>query len=127
VVGLRLQVNDSPQSDPIPRRLQVGAQYRIDLPDRIAPHTAVKLEVDLIDELALGSPAPRFGADIAYRERFHVRAGYAFEASRSEAGGPSLGIGLTAGNLVFDVGRIMTGLSADAGQAPTYLSLRYLF
>jgi len=28
---------------------------------------------------------------------------------------------------VFDVGRILTGLSADAGKAPTYLSLRYLF
>src|SRR5215207_7507009 len=32
VVGLKLQVNDSQQSDDIPRRLQVGAQYRITLP-----------------------------------------------------------------------------------------------
>jgi hypothetical protein len=28
---------------------------------------------------------------------------------------------------VFDVGRILSGLSADAGKAPTFLSLRYLF
>jgi len=127
VVGLKLQVNDSPQSDPIPRRLQIGAQYRFDLPDRIAPETALRVAVDLIDELTLGNPTPRFGAEIGYRDRFHVRAGYAFEASRSEAGGPSLGVGLSTGNLVFDVGRIMSGLSADAGKAPTFLSLRYLF
>ena len=127
VVGLKLQVNDSQQSDRIPRRLQVGAQYRIALPERFAPETAVRLAFDVMDRLHLGDPAPRFGADIAFRERFHVRAGYAFEASTSEAGGPSIGVGLSTGNLVFDVARIVAGLSADAGKAPTYLSLRYLF
>jgi hypothetical protein len=127
LVGLKLQVNDSPQSDPLPRRLQVGVQYRLDIPPRIAPETAVRLAFDLADEIHVGSPAPRFGTDIAYRDRFHLRAGYAFEASRSEDGGPSIGIGLSTGNLVFDVGRTLSGLSADAGKAPTYLSLRYLF
>lgn len=127
VVGLKLQVNDSPQSDPIPRRLQVGVQYRIDVPQRLAPETAVRLGFDLADEIRVGDPAPRFGADIAFRDRFHLRGGYAFEASRSEAGGPSIGLGLDTGNLIFDVGRVLSGLSADAGKAPTYLSLRYLF
>lgn len=127
VVGLKLQVNDSPQSDPIPRRLQVGLQYRLNLPARVAPETAVRLAVDVADGIHVGNPAPRFGADIAFRERFHVRGGYAVEASRSEAGGPSIGVGVTAGNLIFDVARIVTGLSADAGKSPTYLSLRYLF
>jgi hypothetical protein len=127
VVGLKLQVNDSPQSDPIPRRLQVGVQYRVNLPARVAPETALRLAFDVADGIRVGNPAPRFGADIAFRERFHVRGGYAVEASSSEAGGPSIGLGLTAGNLVFDVARIITGLSADAGKAPTYLSLRYLF
>ena len=127
LVGLKLQVNDSEQSDRIPRRLQVGIQYRVTVPPRLAPETALRLAVDVADDISEGDPAPRFGADIAFRERFHFRAGYAFEASRSEAGGPSIGLGLTAGNLVFDVARILSGLSADAGQAPTYLSLRYLF
>jgi len=127
VVGLKLQVNDSDQSDPIPGRLQVGVQYRIDVPPRIAPETAVRLAFDLADGIEVGNPSPRFGADIAFRDRFHVRGGYAVEASRSEAGGPSIGLGLSTGNLVFDVARILTGLSADAGKAPTYLSLRYLF
>ena len=126
-IGLKLQVNDSDQSDPIPTRLQIGAQYRIDVPSRIAPETAVRVGFDLIDELSVSTPAPRFGADISYRDRFHVRGGYAFEASGSEAGGPSIGLGLSTGNLIFDVGRIVSGLSADAGKAPTYLSLRYLF
>jgi hypothetical protein len=127
LVGLKLQVNDSQQSDPIPRRLQVGAQYRIDVPARIAPETAVRLSLDVVDEIRAGNPAPRFGADVSYRDRFHVRGGYAFERSGSEAGGPSIGLGLSTGNLVFDVGRTLSGLSADAGKAPTYLSLRYLF
>ena len=127
IVGLNVQVNDSPQSDPIPRRLQVGVQYRYDVPPRIAPETAVRVAFDLADGIHVGNPAPRFGVDVAYRERFHVRGGYAVEASQSEAGGPSIGLGLSTGNLVFDVGRILTGLSADAGKAPTYLSLRYLF
>jgi len=127
VVGLNLQVNDSDQSDPLPGRLQVGVQYRLDLPARIAPETAIRLAFDIADELKLGDPVPRFGADIAFRDRFHIRGGYAFEASKSEAGGPSIGVGLSTGNLVFDVARIVAGLSADAGKSPTYLSLRYLF
>jgi hypothetical protein len=127
LVGLRLQVNDSPQSDPIPRRLQVGVQYRIDLPSKVLPETAVRVAFDVADGVHVGNPAPRFGADLSFRERFHVRGGYAYEASKSEGGGPSIGIGLSTGNLVFDVGRILTGLSADAGKSPTFLSLRYLF
>lgn len=126
LVGLKLQVNDGPQSDPLPKRLQVGVQYRIDLA-RVAPETAVRVAFDLADGIEVGNPAPRFGADIAFRERFHVRGGYAVEASKSEAGGPSIGLGISAGNLVFDVARIVTGLSADAGKSPTFLSLRYLF
>jgi hypothetical protein len=127
LVGLKLQVNDSPQSDELPRRLQVGVQYRLDLPQKLVPETAVRLAFDVADGIRVGKPAPRFGTDIAYRDRFHVRAGYAFEASRSEAGGPSIGLGVSTGNLLFDVARVLSGLSADAGKAPTYLSLRYLF
>jgi hypothetical protein len=97
------------------------------MPPRIAPETAVRLAFDVADGIHVGNPAPRFGADISFRDRFHVRGGYAYEASRSEAGGPSIGLGITAGNLVFDVARILTGLSADAGKSPTFLSLRYLF
>jgi len=127
LVGIKLQVNDSPQSDPIPRRLQLGVQYRWDLPRTLAPETAATFAFDLADGIDVGNPAPRFGADLSFRDRLHVRGGYAYEASRSEAGGPSIGLGITAGNLVFDVARVLTGLSADAGKAPTYLSLRYLF
>lgn len=127
LVGIKLQVNDNQQSDQLPKRLQVGVQYRVNVPASLAPETAIRLAVDVTDEVRVGDPAPRVGADIAFRDRFHFRAGYVFEASRSEAGGPAIGLGLTAGNLVFDVARVMSGLSADAGRAPTYLSLRYLF
>ena len=75
----------------------------------------MRLAFDLADGVHVGNPAPRFGADIAFRERFHVRGGYAVEASRSEAGGPSIGLGLSTGNLVFDVARILTGLVGRRG------------
>ena len=126
-LGLKLQVNDSPQSDPIPRRLHVGAQYRLEIPERYLPRTEVRLGVDVLDELESRNPAARVGTNIAYRDRVHFRAGYAFETTDAESGGPALGLGFNAGNLMFDVARIFSGLSADAGQAPTYLSLRYLF
>jgi hypothetical protein len=34
---------------------------------------------------------------------------------------------LASGSLVLDIGRILRGLSVDAGKPPTYVSLRYLF
>jgi len=65
------------------------------------------------------------GADMVWNRRVHLRGGYVFDGG--EAGGPALGFGLSAGSLVLDIARLFQGLSADAGQAPTYLSLRYLF
>ena len=67
----------------------------------------------------------RLGADLSWQKRLHLRGGYIFDVG--EAGGPSLGVGLSAGSLNVDIARLFEGLSADAGQAPTYLSLSYLF
>ena len=39
----------------------------------------------------------------------------------------SLGFGLQSGSLVFDIARTFGGIPADNGQAPVYVSLRYLF
>jgi hypothetical protein len=67
----------------------------------------------------------RVGADASWRRRLHLRAGYVFETS--DGSGPSLGLGYDGSNLVFDLARVFEGFSADAGRAPTYFSVRYLF
>jgi hypothetical protein len=126
-LGVPLQVEDRPQADPLPSRLQLGVAYRYPLPARYADDADLRLSADLFDELEFGSPLPRLGAEFIWQERAFLRGGYVFEGSRSEAGGPSLGLGLVSGNVSIDIARVFTGFSADAGQAPTFLSLRLQF
>jgi hypothetical protein len=124
-VGPRLQVNDSPQSDPLPTRVEVGAQYRLDRVAATVPDVGLHLNATLIDRIPLRGPSARVGADAIYRERVHFRAGYVFE--NADAGGAAIGLGFVAGSLGIDIARQFGGLSAEIGQAPTYLSLEYSF
>lgn len=124
-LGLRLQVNDRAQSDPLPTRVQVGALYRLAVPPTLVRDVEVRLSGDLIDDLDLSSPAARVGTATSYRGRFHLRTGYVFDSS--EASGPSLGIGFSTTSLAIDLARLFEGFSESAGEAPTYVSLRYLF
>jgi hypothetical protein len=124
-LGPRLQVNDTEQSDPLPSRLQLGLLYRVPGIERYSKQAELRLTGDLLDELQVDRPSARVGADMVWNRRVHLRGGYVFDGG--EAGGPALGFGLSAGSLVLDIARLFQGLSADAGQAPTYLSLRYLF
>jgi hypothetical protein len=124
-IGVRLQVKDNPQSDPLPTRLQIGAQYMLAVPASIARDTEVRVELDGLDELSFRHPSARLGTEISWQRRAHLRAGYIFDDA--EAGGPTIGFGLVLGAFTLDLGRIVSGLSADAGQAPTFLSLRLLF
>ncbi|MFN2397098.1 MAG: PorV/PorQ family protein [Gemmatimonadaceae bacterium] len=124
-LGLRLQVKDNDQADPLPTRLQVGAQYRVTVIERYARDTELHVSGDVIGALDLEAPAARVGADIAWRKRVHLRGGYAFDDS--QAAGPSVGIGLAVGSLFVDVARLFEGFSESAGEAPSYVSLRYLF
>ena len=126
-IGVSLQVKDNPQSDPLPTRLQIGAAARYALPKEVAADAEVRLAVDLIGEIPVGTPLPRFGAEFGWEKRAFVRAGYVVEAANTESGGPSLGLGFVAGRFVIDFARVFTGLSVDAGQAPTHLSLRVTF
>ena len=126
-VGLPLQVEDSPQADPLPSRVQLGAQYRIPVPARYVENTEVNVSMDIVDGLEVAAPLPRIGAEFVWKKRAFVRGGYVVEPSGSGAGGPSLGLGIVSRNVIIDIARVFTGYSADAGQAPTYLSLRVEF
>jgi hypothetical protein len=119
-------VQDSPQADPLPTRVQLGIAYRYPLPERYANDAELNVSADVIDGLNIEHPAPRVGAEFVWQKRAFVRGGYVFE-SNAEAGGPTLGLGFSRNNLVIDLARVFTGFSADAGQAPTFLSLRFAF
>jgi hypothetical protein len=124
-LGTRLQVNDGPQADALPTRLQVGAQYRLPMDERRTGISEISLEGDLVDALSFRRPSTRLGLDVAIERLAHLRGGYVIDASGEAS--PSLGLGLTAARLSLDLARVFAGLSADAGQAPTYLALRYHF
>ena len=124
-VGVDLQIKDKDQADPLPTRIQIGASSRIGAIARYAKDTELQISADLVDDLDTPSPQARFGADFAWRRRVHLRGGYVFE--KSEVSGPSIGFGLSVGGLFIDLARLFEGFSPDASQAPTYVSLRYLF
>lgn len=126
-MGLALQVQDSPQADPLPTRVQLGVLYRYPLPQRYSQDAELNVSADLTDGLNIDSPLPRLGAEFVWQKRAFVRGGYVFDSAQSEAGGPTLGLGFARNNLVLDLARVFTGFSADAGQAPTFLSLRFAF
>lgn len=126
-MGLALQVQDSPQADPLPTRVQVGLLFRYPMPERYATDAELNVSLDMIDGLHIDKPLPRVGAEFVWQKRAFVRGGYVFDSADSEAGGPTLGLGFSRNNLVLDLARVFTGFSADAGQAPTFLSLRLAF
>ncbi|MGQ0639397.1 MAG: PorV/PorQ family protein [Gemmatimonadaceae bacterium] len=126
-LGIQLQVNDAAQSDELPTRVEAGVEYRPRLPARYANQVDVRVAVDLSDGLKLSRPRARFGSEIGIQRRAYLRAGYIVRDQESEGGGPTVGLGFVLRRFVVDIGRITAGLSADAGQAPTHLSVRFLF
>ena len=124
-LGPRLQVFDNEQADPVPTRLHIGIRYRYDRFSGAAEDASIHAAFEMADAPTFASPSYYYGLELAWQDRVFFRSGYANE--QSENSGLSLGFGLSLGSLVLDVARIFEGFSADAGQAPTYLSLRYLF
>ncbi len=124
-IGTRLQVNDREQADPLPTRIEVGAEYKLPFIAALVADTEVRIATDVVADRNLDHPAGRVGADVTYEKNIHLRAGYV--ANDANGSRTALGFGVAAGHLMFDIARTFGGLSADAGQTPTYFSLRYLF
>ena len=124
-VGLKVQVNDEPQSDELPSRLQAGLELRVPGLDELVGGAELRVSADMVSELRRMDPSPRVGAEIGWQRKIHVRGGY---ASRSGGfGGPSLGVGYEAGSLAIDFARLFDEVSSLTGSEPTYLSVRYRF
>ena len=124
-VGLRVQVNDEPQADDLPSRLQAGLEWRVSQLSNVVDGAELRLSADMVSELRRMDPSPRVGAEVGWQRRIRVRGGY---ASRSGGfGGPSLGVGYETGSLAIDLARLFDEVSSMTGADPTYLSVRYRF
>jgi hypothetical protein len=126
-MGLALEANDNGESEALPTRVQLGALYRYPLPERYATDAELNVSADVTDGRNIDRPVPRVGAEFVWQKRAFLRGGYVFDTAESDGSGPTLGLGFSRNNLVLDLARVFTGFSADAGQAPTYLSLRLTF
>lgn len=124
-IGTRLQVNDREPADPLPTRIEIGAEYKLPFIAKLVADTELRVAAAVISDTDIDHPAARIGADLAYEKNIHLRGGYV--ANDANGARTALGFGIVAGRLMFDIARTFGGLSADAGQTPTYLSLRYLF
>ncbi len=123
--GLNLQINDAPQSDPLPTRLHLGAQYLVPGIEKSIPESELRVSAEVVAGAAFTSPAFRGGAELAYRKMFYLRAG--FGSGSGDAAGAALGLGVKRGGISMDFARAFGGYSSDAGKPPTYLTLRFQF
>jgi len=124
-VGPRLQIEDAPQADALPSRLEVGIAsmpHPASLPADVRIRGAVDVVSSLYDTADLGY---RFGTEISYRNQYQARAGYAVKGPTGS--GFSFGAGLSTGRLQIDLARFLTETVAPGLAPPTFLTLRYLF
>lgn len=124
--GLRLE--EGAEREPLPTRYQAGMLYVVPGLDRYTDGLELRLSSDLSSPVRDIDPGLRLGAEASWQHRVALRGGYIFQdASDGGASGPTVGLGLVAGRLVVDIAREFQGLSVDAGQPPTYVTLRYRF
>lgn len=121
-LGLKLQVNDEAQSDPLPTRLQIGVGARVPAVSRALPGAELHWSAELVNRTSLDDPAVRLGAELGLQRQLYLRAGYA--SGTGDATGPAIGLGFVRGALSIDFARVFGGFSSDAGQPPTFLTLR---
>jgi len=125
-LGGRLNSRETNQRDPLPTQVEVGAMYRLKFIDHYVKDTELRASGSYINSRAFGGKSVRFGTDVMYQGKVHLRAGYVGHDRRGNASA-SVGFGLQSGAFVFDIARTFGGLPAEGGQMPVYVSLRYLF
>jgi hypothetical protein len=125
-LGGRLNSRETNQQNPLPTQVELGAMYRLRFLDHYVKDTELRAAGSFVDTRSFGGKSVRFGTDVMYQGKVHLRAGFVGHDRRGNASG-SLGFGLQSDAFVFDIARTFGGLPADDGQAPVYVSLRYLF
>jgi hypothetical protein len=128
-LGFALQFNDAPQSDALPRRLDMG----IDIAPKLSQypglgvHAAAAAVFRVGSEAAGSGPGYRVGGEVSWLNRYYGRAGF-IHAGPGDDSGPTLGAGINVGTRwQIDFARFLSENGAAAGLRPTYFSLRYSF
>jgi hypothetical protein len=125
-VGPDFQVRDAEQADPLPRTWQVGLSGRVPSTVMATQGLAMDVMADVLGTLAFPELSARVGGVLTYQQKYSLRAGYTL--GNGERGGAAVGVGVfLSDGMVLDLSRRFGGLSAQAGQAPTYVALRFLF
>jgi hypothetical protein len=123
--GLKLQVNDAPQSDPLPTRIHLGAQYLVPGIEKSIPDGELRLSAEIVENSSFGSTSLRAGGELAFKKLFFLRLGVA--GGSGDGASAAIGLGVKRGGISMDFARGFGGLSSDAGKPPTYLTLRFQF
>jgi hypothetical protein len=121
-LGPRLQVNDSPQADPLPTRVSVGVSV-VPKFSNVSPDLRTRFEADIVKRPSGGGPGFRFGGELGWNQ-YVARAGY--QVHGQTGSGPTVGVGLAAEKLRIDFAQVLTDIGVGLGK-PTFLSLRYVF
>ncbi|HEY0970211.1 MAG TPA: PorV/PorQ family protein [Gemmatimonadales bacterium] len=127
-VGPDIRLHDRTERDPLPTRWQLGLGHEVRAVERYASDLTLHVGADVVADLDSRLDSYRAGGEVAWQRRVILRGGYVFDAGSGASGeGPTVGLGVVAGRLAVDIAREFQGLSADAGQPPTYVTLRYRF
>jgi hypothetical protein len=122
-IGFKLQLRNRDQADPLPTSVQVGAAYRLLLPEiaSVPERLSARALVDLRNAWGrYTAPDVRIGLEFSYGDLAHIRTGYAF--LRGETSGPAVGVGFRLGRVFLDLGR--TFFVSSNFDEPVYVSLR---
>ncbi len=123
--GPRLQVNDNPQADPLPSRVVLGAEYQVPNFAKQVPDGSLRITAEVVNNTSFVGPSWHVGGEFGYRKQIYLRAGYV--TGSGDASGASIGLGIKRGGIALDFARGFGDASTDAGNPPTYLTLRFLF
>ena len=125
-LGGKVNSKETNRRDPLPTQVEVGAMYRLKFIDHYMKDSELRALGSFVDTRTFGGKSVRFGADLTYEGKLHLRAGVVGHDRRASTSA-ALGLGLQSGGFAFDLARTFGGLPTDTGQSPVYVSLRYLF
>lgn len=120
--GLPLQINDSPQADAVPTRIDVGLQFSPRFRDY--PQARLRLAGDVVSRPnGEGGLGLRTGGELSWMDIYHARAGYTVQGPNGT--GPSLGGGVSYLRWRLDFAQFTE--TSGAGTKLTFVSVRYVF
>jgi hypothetical protein len=123
-IGFRLQVQDSPQADPLPARGDLGVLYAPKLA-QLPPEARIRVAADVVTDLVNHTSGVRIGGELSWQNRYEGRIGYVQNAPTGS--GLTFGAGFSTGKLQIDFAQMLSDIASQSGSTPTFLTLRYIF